>query len=68
MLSSDNNQNKNPEKEYNQTRPRSLASSGSELDAVCPEIEQSAVPGLVDGYKGDIPEASATKIINERKS
>jgi hypothetical protein len=43
---------RDPSKEYNQLRPRSLASSGSELDAVCPEIEQaSAGLGLDEAIK-----------------
>ena len=32
---------RDPSKEFNQLRPRSLRSSGAELDAFCPEIEQA---------------------------
>ena len=65
MLTSDNNDNKNPSKEFNQTRPRSLRSSGTELDAVCPEILNASAGTMgydramktLGGKASDIPQA-----------
>jgi hypothetical protein len=68
MLSSDNNQNKNPSKPYNQTIPKSQQDGGRNLDDGCPEIEQAEASGLMDAHKGSIPEATATKVINGGKS
>ena len=53
-------------KEHNQLRPRSLASSGSELDAGC-EIEASAVPSLMDSHKSDIPTSPVDRIMRGHK-
>ena len=54
-------------KEHNQLRPRSLASSGSELDAGC-EIEQSQIPATFDSHQSDIPTSPVDKIIMRRQS
>jgi hypothetical protein len=63
--------NKNPDKEYNKIYngmvPSSMANSGTDLDEACPEIYQAEATGLMDGYKGTIPEAEATRVIQERK-
>jgi hypothetical protein len=47
-----------PEQPFNQLRPRSLRSSGTELDEICPEIEQASAGlgldeaiRLIDGGK-----------------
>ena len=64
--------NKNPDKEYNKIYngmvPSSMANSGTDLDEACPEIYDAGTTAMVDGYKGTIPEATATKVIQGRKS
>jgi len=54
-------------KPYNQLRPRVLASSGTELDEACPEIEQSELPAAMDSHKSDIPTSPVDQIIRRRK-
>jgi hypothetical protein len=68
MLSSDNNQNKNPSKPYNQTIPKSQQDGGRNLDDGCGEITQSEIPAAMDSYKSSLPEAEATRVITRRKS
>lgn len=53
--------NKNPEKDFNKifngTPPRSMQNSGGDLDSFCPEIEQATTPTM----DSTIPQAEGGK-------
>ena len=57
-----------PNKKFNMEIPRSQQNGGRNLDEACPEIYDAGTTAMVDGYKGTIPEATATKVIQGRKS
>jgi hypothetical protein len=50
----------------NQKIPKSMRDSGTNLDECCGDITQSEVPAAMDAHKCSLPEAEATKIINQR--